>query len=153
MLREHGGLLPKEFRGMLGDKSELVRGTVTTDAEGRFQFRTGPGGYTVQAGNQLQRTESMKIDVTDELEIVRDLTLSATPRETAFKGVVIQYTPKGELPVAKARVVTSPRGASTRADDQGRFEIQLKSGAVVSSLTARNKDSAGSPWFPRTRRP
>jgi protocatechuate 3,4-dioxygenase beta subunit len=131
MLREQGGLLPKEFRGVMADKGELLRGTVTTDAQGKFQFRTGPGNYTVQGGKQLQRTELVKVNVTDESEIVRDLSLTMSRRETTFKGVVIEKTPTGERPVAKARVMISPLGPSTRADEQGRFELRRKPGPIV----------------------
>ena len=131
MLLEQGGLLPKEFRGVLADKGELARGTVTTGADGRFQFRVGPGSYTVTSGRQLQRTESVKVDVTDEPEIARDLSLSMSPRDTTFKGVVIEKTATGERPIAKARVIISPLGPSTTADDQGRFEIRRKPGPVV----------------------
>ncbi len=131
MLREQGGLLPKEFRGVLADKGELARGTVTTNADGRFQFRVGPGSYTVTSGKELQRTESVKVDVTDETAVVRDLSLPMSPRDTTFRGVVIEKTPTGERPVAKARVNISPLGPSTTADNQGRFEIRHKPGPIV----------------------
>jgi hypothetical protein len=138
MLREQGGLLPKEFRGVLADRGELARGTVTTDARGGFQFRVGPGSYTVLGGKQLQRTEEVKVNVTDEAEVVRDLTLASSPREATLTGVVVENTPGGERPVAKARVVTSPLGASTTADGQGRFEIRRKPGAIA--VFAYNED-------------
>ncbi len=131
MLLEQGGLLPKEFRGAVADKGELVRGAVTTDAQGGFQFRVGPGSYTLQGGKQLQRTDSVRIDVADESEIVRNLALTLSPRDTAFTGVVIENTPMGERPVAKARVMVSPLGPNTRANDQGRLEMRRKAGAIV----------------------
>ena len=132
MLLEHGGLLPKEFRGVIADKAELVRDVSVIGADGRFQFRVGPGTYTLQGGTrQSQRVESPKVSVVDESEVVHDLTLKLSPPETAFKGVVIVSTPTGERGVAKARVVVSPLGSGTTADDQGRFEIRRKPGPIV----------------------
>ncbi len=132
LLLEHGGLLPKEFRGVIADKAELSRATTIIGADGRFQFRVGPGTYTLQVGTtQSQRVESPKVSVIDESELVHDLTLKLSPPETTFKGVVVVNTPTGERGVAKARIVVSPLGPHAMADDQGRFEIRRKPGPIV----------------------
>ena len=132
ILLENGGLLPKEFRGVIADKAEIVRDVSVIGADGRFQFRVGPGTYTLQGGTrQSQRVESPKVSVIDESEVVRDLTLKLSPLETTFRGVVVENTPTGERRVAKARIVVSPLGPRATADNEGRFEIRRKPGPIV----------------------
>ncbi len=143
MLIEQGGVLPKDFRGVLGNKGQLMRGTTTTDAEGRYQFRVGPGRYTVQSANGLQVPETVSVEVKNEPEIDRDLTLKVSTPEPIFKGIVVEKTATGERPVAKARIMASPFGTSVAADEQGRFELERKPGAVVLYAYSEDKGLAG----------
>src|SRR5262249_28103273 len=53
-LVERGGLLPNEFRGAEGLHAQISRATVTTDSEGRYQFRVGPGKYKMIAAMARQ---------------------------------------------------------------------------------------------------
>ena len=58
MLIEKGEPLPKDFRGLNGNKGQLMRATAKSDAEGRYQFRVGPGRYTVQRLQQRSLREA-----------------------------------------------------------------------------------------------
>ena len=75
--------------------------------------------------------------------IVRDLTLKVSPPETIFKGVVVEKTPTGERPVAKARIMAWPLGTSVAADEQGRFELKRKPGAIVLYAYSDDQGLAG----------
>ena len=113
-----------------------MRATAQSDAEGRYQFRVGPGRYTVQGfGSQLraQGGEAVTIEVKQEAEIVRDVTLEVPTPEKTFKGIVVEKTATGERPVAQARIVVWPLGSSGgwRTDDQGRFEFMRKTGELL----------------------
>ena len=110
---EQGGLLPKDYRGVRGTKGELRRALTTTDADGRYQFRVGPGSFTVEGMNsQYQEIETVAVDVKNESELVRDVTLKLSPPETIFNGVVFEKTPTGERPFAKAVIIVWPLGLS-----------------------------------------
>ena len=102
-LVEEGGLLPKDLRGVNGNRGRLIRGS-QTDAQGRYQFRVGPGRYTF-AGTIGRRagTDSQTFEVTNEAEFVRNLTLKLTTPIVLLKGTVIEKTEAGDRPVAKAR--------------------------------------------------
>ena len=134
MLMEKGEILPRDFRGVRGNKGQILRGIMATDAIGRFQFRVGPGSYTVRSTNgELQVPESVSVEVKEEPEVVCDLTLKAPKTETLFKGMVVEKTATGERPVAKAQIIAWPLGASggTRTDDHGRFEFKREPGEMV----------------------
>jgi len=134
MLIEKGEILPRDFRGIMGDKGQLMRATTTTDARGRFEFRVGPGSYTVTSANgELQVPEQVSVEVKQEPEIVCDVTLKVSPPETIFTGIVVEKTATGERPVPKAQIIAWPLGSSggTRTDDQGRFEFMRKPGEMV----------------------
>ena len=145
LLLEQGGLLPKEFRGVIADRGQLMRATTVVGVDGHFQFRVGPGTYTLQGGTAgSQRAESPKVNVTAESEVVHDLSLKLSPPETTFKGVVVENTGPGERGVAKARIIISPLGArNATADDQGRFEIRHKPGPIVCFAYSEDQGLAG----------
>jgi beta-lactamase regulating signal transducer with metallopeptidase domain len=134
MLIEKGELLPTEFRGARGNRGQLMRATIATDALGRFHFRVGPGSYTVSSANgERQVLESVSVEVKQEPEIVCDVTLKVSTPETIFKGVVVEKTATGERPVPKVRIMAWPPGSSggTTTDDQGRFEFMRQPGEMV----------------------
>jgi hypothetical protein len=144
LLYEDGGLLPKEFRGVIADRGQLVRATTIVGADGRFEFRVGPGTYRLSGGTTgTQRAESPMVNVTAESEVVHDLRLNLSPPETTFKGVVVENTPTGERGVAKAQIAVSPLGPGTTADDQGRFEIRHKPGPIVCFAYSLDQGLAG----------
>jgi hypothetical protein len=144
---EQGGLLPKDYRGVRGTKGELRRALTTTDANGRYQFRVGPGSFTVEGMNsQYQGIETVAVDVKNESELVRDVTLKLSRPETIFNGVVFEKTPTGERPFAKAVIIVWPLGLSNdrpRTDDQGRFELIRKPGEMFLYAYSADQGLAG----------
>ena len=81
MLIENGELLPRDYRGFEGNKGQLMRATAKSNALGRYQFRVGPGRYTVQGFNdESQAGEDVTIEVKQEAEIVRDVALQSAIR-------------------------------------------------------------------------
>ena len=79
VLNETGTLLPKDYRSPNGNKGQVIRrATMASDAVGRYQFRVGPGRYTVQgikSQSRAQGGEDVTIEVKQEAEIVHDVTL------------------------------------------------------------------------------
>ena len=99
----------------------------TTDANGRYHFRVGPGQYSLRSPH-AGGTEPLTVEVKNEAEIVRDLALAGSIRETYFSGVVLEKTPTGDRPVARAAVRTLRAGLNnssspSTADAQGRFRM------------------------------
>jgi hypothetical protein len=149
LLVEQGGLLPRDYRGVIGDRFQLSRSTTTADSEGRYQFRVGPSNYMITSMNpKTRQSESAKMSVSAEPEVTLDLTLAESPRETIFKGVVVANTPAGERPVAKVRILVSPPGARATSDDQGRFEIARKPGSITMFAYIEDQGLGGFTTFP-----
>ena len=94
------GTSPEGFQAAQLDR------TSTADADGRYHFRVGPGRYSLRSAN-AGGTEPLTVEVNNEAEIVRDLALAGTVRDTYFSGVVLEKTPAGDRPVAGAAVRTS----------------------------------------------
>ena len=86
MLNEKGEVLPKDYRGLDGNKGQLMRATMASDALGRYQFRVGPGRYTVEGFNTQLRSQGGE-DVTDgerhDLESGHDLRAHHRHRRSA----------------------------------------------------------------------
>jgi hypothetical protein len=125
VIREEGASLPKELVTMRQDHAELLR-FGTTDSEGRYCFRVGPGHYTLVG----QATPGpIALNVKDETEIVRDIALASSRATRTLRGIVIERTPAGDRPVDGAVVgmVTVGRRASSGscvANDRGEFVIE-----------------------------
>ena len=101
-LSEEGGPLPKELRGSGFRAAQLTESSIA-DANGRYHFRVGPGRYSLRSPN-AGGTEPLTVEVKNEAEIVRDLALAGSVRDTYFSGVVLEKTPAGDRPVARAAV-------------------------------------------------
>ena len=88
MLIEKGELLPREYRGFEGNKGQLMRATAKSDDQGRYQFRVGPGRDLLRAFNSESREagEDVTIEVKQEAEIVRDVTLKVPKPEKDPQG-------------------------------------------------------------------
>jgi beta-lactamase regulating signal transducer with metallopeptidase domain len=77
-LCEVGAPLPKELRGSHFRTAQLHRRSIA-DASGRYHFRVGPGRYTLLSLN-AGGTKPLVVEVKNEAEIVRDLTLKGPAR-------------------------------------------------------------------------
>ncbi len=120
-LEEAGGLasveLVEEGDSLRHDTRRYVHGT--TDAEGRYSIRVGPGEYTL---NGPPRTTVEELTVKHEPEIVRDFRM---PR--AQKGLLTgRVVAAGDMGVAGAKVeIAAADGYSSpfivTADAEGRF--------------------------------
>jgi len=145
-LTEEGGLLPKELRQGGFGTARLIRSS-TADADGRYHFRVGPGRYSLRSPN-AGGSEPLKVEVKQEAEIVRDLALKGPARETYFSGVIIEKTPTGDRPVARATVHRLRAGFdgtynSSRADDEGRFRMLRTPGEWILYATSPERSLAG----------
>ena len=145
-LTEEGGLLPKEFRSLWGNTYQLGRGT-STDAQGRYQIRVGPGRYTLKAASR-DGAEALTVEVKNEAEIVRDLTTKGPVKgpvgRTLFSGVVIEKTASGDRPINKARVYRWPVGGHSMTDEEGRFQmVRPTSGETTLYAYCPDKGLAG----------
>ena len=122
-LTESGAQAPREFREA-GDNTwrQILRQFgETTDAEGRYAIRVGPGTYTLSGP---ARTESETIEVTDQPEIVHDFHMPRPAKGPLAGRVIAGIDGK---PVAGARIeIVSENPLSfplpVTADDEGRFQ-------------------------------
>ncbi len=127
-LRFEGGPLPRELGGPSGERPQLVMlRNAFPDADGRYQFRVGPGRYTL-IGPRMARVEPTVVEVKEQPEIVQDFALKELPQVTYITGTVIEKTPAGNRPVSKAIVFCIPVGGSSSGpsvltDEQGRFKL------------------------------
>jgi beta-lactamase regulating signal transducer with metallopeptidase domain len=125
-LTEEGGPVAMDVRRSGFHAAKLMQSS-TADANGRYHFRVGPGRYSLRSSN-AGGTQPLTVEVNNEAEIVRDLALAGTVRNTYFSGVVLEKTPTGDRPVAGAAVRTLRAGLNnssspSTADDQGRFRM------------------------------
>jgi hypothetical protein len=143
LLTEEGGPVAEDVRRSGFSPAQLSQ-RVTADAAGRYHFRVGPGRYSLRSLS-AGGTEPLPIDVKNEAEVVRDLVLNGLVHETYFSGVVVEETPTGDRPVARASVYRWKIGSnesgfsSSTADEQGRFQMLRIPGKWV--LYARTADS------------
>ena len=125
-----------------GKTVELVR-WAETGADGRYEFRVGPGLYRINAGTQLDREGLI---VKEEETITKDFHLDRPDDDLdakLLKGVVLAETVDGK-PVGGAILRGEPArfdghtGFAAVADEKGRFELQRR--AVKMSVYARNPE-------------
>jgi beta-lactamase regulating signal transducer with metallopeptidase domain len=125
-LREIGKPLPRDLRGGLSEE-ELLRGSARTDAEGRYQFRVGPGRYRIP--ESLGGDDpGLAVEVKDEAEIVRDIAFESTTNPGFLNGTVLEKTATGDQPLAAAWVYAAPigresSGGGVRTDAEGHFRL------------------------------
>lgn len=110
-----------------------------TDADGRYEFFTGPGKYYYLAAQHLSKAPQFTIADTRAIE--QNLALSAPPKGTLKGRVVLGSKP--EQGVAGIRVMGQPEnleGGWVRAtsDAEGRFEERRANGPSL--FTALNDD-------------
>ncbi len=121
-LIQQGVTLPQEWRR--SHEREDLPLWATTDAEGHYQFRVGPGEYRLYGDYGV--TEPKTLTVQDEPTLTRDFHVEKR-RFVAFTGVVRKAD---GTPVPKAKItgtVLGPVGGRflpTIADDQGRFRTE-----------------------------
>jgi beta-lactamase regulating signal transducer with metallopeptidase domain len=143
-LSEEGGPLPRELRGSELRTTQIDR-VSNADANGRYQFRIGPGRFSLRSPN-AGGTEPLSVEVKSEAEVVRDLTLKGPARQTYVSGVVIEKTPTGDRPVPRATVHGLRAGFPGRfsiADDQGRFRMLRAPGEWYLYGASRERSLAG----------
>jgi len=124
-LIESGVNAPEEFRQKEDRVSRQVRRQLgaSTDAQGRYAIRVGPGTYTLRGP---QRTEDETIEVTDQPTIVRDFHLSG-PGRGPLAGRVVG--PDGRALVGATVKFLSgedmrERGFAVKTSAGGRFEAE-----------------------------
>jgi hypothetical protein len=137
-------LVSKDLRQEGFTSLRLTR-TSTVDANRRYHFRVGPGRYSLRShssGNQ-----PLTVEVKNEVEIVRDLALTGFGRDTYFNGVVIEKTPTGDRPVARATIRRMVAGlgsySPSRADEEGRFRMMRVHGESILHAESRDRSLAG----------
>ena len=125
-LTEKGGPVPKDVRRSGFHSAELMQSS-TADANGRYHFRVGPGRYSLRSPN-AGGTEPLSVEVKNEAEIVRDLALAGSVRDTYFSGVVLEKTPQATgpspgRPSADYEPGSNNSSSPSTADDEGRFRM------------------------------
>jgi beta-lactamase regulating signal transducer with metallopeptidase domain/protocatechuate 3,4-dioxygenase beta subunit len=102
----------------------LVR-FATTDAQGRYHFRIGPGRYRVLAFGVSNQSTELVVENPNEATVVRDFHLAEPDRPRMFEGRVVEKAAGGDRPLADAMVeavgLGNRQGFSARADAEGRF--------------------------------
>ena len=97
----------------------------TTDAQGRYHFRVGPGRYRVLAFGVSNQSTELVVENPDEATVVRDFHLAEPERPRMFEGRVVEKAAGGDRPLADAMVeavgLGNGQGFSARADAEGRF--------------------------------
>src|SRR5262249_40919377 len=132
IVSQWGETLPKELHsiGDEGTRESLPR-WATTDAEGRYRIRVGPGRFEllVLEGNPRRR----EVTVETEKEIIIDFRVDGSAQRRPLAGVAIEITPAGERPVDGAIIEASPVGRAgfenrAVADREGRFRLSANPG-------------------------
>ena len=137
-LVEHGQKLPPELVASPHDRGEEdLPQWATTDAGGRYQFRVGPGRYSILCGGDEPPED---LTVHDQTEIVRDFHLEESSEWKSISGVAIEKRPAGERVIAGALIEAAPIGrhgvpATTVADLAGRFELSVAPGSAMTIFT------------------
>ena len=89
----------------------------------------------------LSGNEPLEIEVKSEAEIVRDIALKNSQRESYFEGTVVEKTPAGERRVAGARVHRNGVGTTAGfalTDARGRFQVRQTPGEYVLYAISEN---------------
>ena len=125
LLGENGGSAPKELleEGNTTLPEVTRRLMATTDAQGRYAIRIGPGTYTVSGP---MRAGSDKITVGDEAEIIRDFRMPRPEKGPVSGRVVDGEGGRGvagiSVQIHSANWRSVPFGLTT--DAQGRFQAE-----------------------------
>ncbi len=125
-LTQQGDPLPRDYGSRNGDAERLHRG-IETDAEGRYDFRIGPGEYELR-GPGPKGTEALTVEAQEE--IVRDFHLEGLHgvKFHHLRGQVHDLAKGKHTPVADA-VLTAfgpiGREIEGRADAGGRFDLSV----------------------------
>lgn len=127
-LVQRGEALPKEFISNRGEgETESLPSWATTDAEGRYRLRVGPGRYEL-LGPDHSGKEELRVEA--EGEVVRDFRVAGSARRRPLAGVAVEEAPAGERPIVGAIVEASPVGRAgfesrAVADGGGRFRLSV----------------------------
>lgn len=131
ILMEPGPRVPEgTFPGQPQPLDESLIRFVSTDGEGRYAFRVGPGAYQIRKPVEMgdvRRTEE-NVEVREGQVIEKDFHLRRLFRPgKTLRGTVRARTPDGP-PIAGAIVVEEPIGVRIPpvrgpADDRGQFEM------------------------------
>ena len=143
-LIERGQNLPPELVSrQAGNAAVDLPQWTTTDALGHYQFRVGPGHFTLAN----ERGEAAKqLTVENQTEILHDVRISDPSERKSLSGVAIEKTPAGERAIpgtlVKAATVGRHSGESrTVADSSGRFQLSVPPGTVLTILTRDTKET------------
>jgi beta-lactamase regulating signal transducer with metallopeptidase domain/protocatechuate 3,4-dioxygenase beta subunit len=143
-LVQDGPPLPQEFLGPASGfegKADLVR-FATADAQGRYQFRIGPGQYRLLLPGAGGTKADLNVEGTEEAEIIQDFHVDQRQGSRTLQGQVVEKTANGERPMAGAIVEAvgfgHGGGFSARADAQGRFQGHPPEAPQV--IYARSRD-------------
>jgi beta-lactamase regulating signal transducer with metallopeptidase domain/protocatechuate 3,4-dioxygenase beta subunit len=144
LLGEDKGPLPKELRTARFVPNYRATRTTSTDTQGHFQLRVGPGKYSLLTQGSGPN-HAVALEVRDEPEIVRDLVAdNGTQRTEKFlSGVVIEKTPTGDRPVAGALAFRWPVTGAHRTDSEGRFIVDQTPGETTLFAFSPGKKLAG----------
>lgn len=120
--------------------SPLLIQSMQTDAEGGYEFLTGPGDYYLVVNNL---DDTPKFVITDQREVEHELALNLPP-EGELKGRVV-LADKPEQGVAEINVFSYPEEMHARhiratTDGEGRFKHPMAGAASV--LGAFNEDKS-----------
>ena len=123
LLVQSGGSLPKELQGKGGFYHEVRMGRYAkTDASGRYQFRVGPGSYTVEVSGHILPEP---ITVRGQEELVHDLRMPRPERGPISGRIVVAGQPGRGVAGAKVwGIVAEPtqnEDLNVVADAEGRF--------------------------------
>ncbi len=127
-LHQSGGELPKELSGTDHFYHEVAMDRhATTDANGRYRIRIGPGTYTLAiSGELLPKT----ITVKDEQELIHDLRMARPERGPISGRIVVAGQPNRGVAGAKIEgVIADPlQGLDLvlTAESDGRFSPQRR---------------------------
>ena len=127
----------------------LVR-WATTDNDGRYAIRVGPGPYTIFGPRESKQVE---LKVADEETIEHDIEVTTTP-SSMLTGIV----QAGGKPLANALVngslVHFPHtGFEVTTNGAGRFEANRRRNPMIVYAPIPGGRSPDSCWSPRTRKP
>jgi hypothetical protein len=139
-IMERGEVLADELRGHF-KQAELVR-WATTDEEGRYEIRLGPGRYEVRGPYPAGRED---LTLGEEKEVIRDFHLAWTGRGP-LAGIVRRENGRavGNAVVLGEGVVRGHAGFKTTADAEGQFASERWREAMTVYARSVAGDEAGS---------
>ena len=129
----------------------------TTDSEGHYSIRVGPGSYTLMGP---PRTGNEKLAITAETEVVRDFRMPRPPKGTITGRVVLAGArDKGvawaKVQIAAVNMMSIP--FAVKADAQGRFQSERELDPLFvcapAQMASWGRLSKSEPKTPRSRFP